>query len=40
MIVSTMCGEGMTDKIQSDLHEKLEVAPFVAMLRGVQHGEV
>lgn len=30
----------MTVELQSDFREKLKVAPFVAILRGVQHAEV
>jgi len=35
-----MHGEGMMGKLRSDFLKKLEDAPFIAILRGVQHGEV
>jgi 2-dehydro-3-deoxyphosphogalactonate aldolase len=35
-----MMGEGMANELQSDFRKKLESAPFIAILRGVQHGEV
>ena len=35
-----MMGEGMAEGLQSDFRKKLENAPFIAILRGVQHGEV
>jgi 2-keto-3-deoxy-6-phosphogluconate aldolase len=33
-------GEGMANELQSDFRQKLESAPFIAILRGVQHREV
>ena len=30
----------MAEELQSDFRKKLESAPFIAILRGVQHGEV
>ena len=35
-----MMGEGMAEELQSDFRKKLESAPFIAILRGVQHAEV